>query len=126
MSIERSWFVLEPGGGIGVVDVLRIEVTRNVVVSGLWDRPDAATACLVLAHGAGAGMAHPFMEAVARGLGERRIATLRFQFPYMEAGSSRPDSTAAARAACVRQSRLQAVSRPTYRCSRAASRSAAA
>ncbi len=68
-------------------------------VSGLWDRPDAATAGLVLAHGAGAGMAHPFMEAVARGLGERGLATLRFQFPFMESGSRRPDSPVVARAA---------------------------
>ena len=82
-----------------MVDELRIAVTRDVVVSGLWDRPDAATASLVLSHGAGAGMAHVFMEAVARGFGERRIATLRFQFPFMEAGSRRPDSPVVAKAA---------------------------
>ena len=75
---------------------VRIEAAAGAVVSGLWDRPDAATAGLVLAHGAGAGMTHPFMEAVARGLAERRIATLRFQFPSMEAGSKRPDGSVVA------------------------------
>jgi hypothetical protein len=48
--------------------------------------------CYVLAHGAGAGMAHPFMAAIAKGLAERGIATLRYQFPYMEQGSKRPDA----------------------------------
>ena len=75
---------------------VRIEAAAGAVVSRLWDRPDAATAVLVLAHGAGAGMTHPFMEAVARGLAERRIATLRFQFPSMEAGSKLPDGTVVA------------------------------
>ena len=45
----------------------------------------------MLAHGAGAGMSHPFITAVADGLAERGIATLRYQFPYMEQGSKRPD-----------------------------------
>ncbi len=53
--------------------------------------PADAVAGYVLAHGAGAGMTHPFMAAVAQGLADRRIATLRYQFPYMEAGSKRPD-----------------------------------
>jgi predicted alpha/beta-hydrolase family hydrolase len=48
-------------------------------------------ACFVFAHGAGAGMTHPFVEAVAVGLAERGIATLRYQFPYMEQGGKRPD-----------------------------------
>src|SRR5216110_1276585 len=60
-------------------------------VSGLLQAPPEARACCVLAHGAGAGMAHPFMAAVANGLAERGIATLRYQFPYMERGSKRPD-----------------------------------
>jgi uncharacterized protein len=54
-------------------------------------RPSDATALLVLAHGAGAGMRHPFMEALAAALGERRIATLRYEFPYMAAGRKLPD-----------------------------------
>ncbi len=65
----------------------------------LLDRPPAAHAAYVLAHGAGAGMSHPFLASVARGLSERGIATLRYQFPYMEAGSKRPDTPKVAHAA---------------------------
>jgi predicted alpha/beta-hydrolase family hydrolase len=68
-------------------------------VSGLLIQPPQARACFVFAHGAGAGMTHPFMETFATGLGERGIATLRYQFPYMEKGSKRPDSPAVAQAA---------------------------
>jgi len=71
---------------------LGIEVEAGVRVSGLLQVPARARACYVLAHGAGAGMAHPFMAAVAQGLLERGIATLRYQFPYMERGSRRPDA----------------------------------
>ena len=60
-------------------------------VSGLWLAPPAASACLVLAHGAGAGMRHRAMAATAQGLAERGIATLRYQFPYMEKGGKRVD-----------------------------------
>jgi uncharacterized protein len=79
-------------------------------VSGLLQVPPQARACYVLAHGAGAGMTHPFMVKVAQGLAERGIATLRYQFPYMEQGSKRPDAPklaqAAVRAAVVEASRL--------------------
>ena len=68
-------------------------------VSGLWQKPPGAKAVLVLAHGAGAGMGHAWMEAAADGLGERGIATLRFNFSYMERGSKRPDAPALAQAA---------------------------
>jgi uncharacterized protein len=68
-------------------------------VSGLLTAPEGAHACYVLAHGAGVGMRHKFMAAVAHGLAERRIATLRYQFPYMERGSKRPDSPKVAHAA---------------------------
>jgi predicted alpha/beta-hydrolase family hydrolase len=68
-------------------------------VSGLVVAPAKAHVCYVMAHGAGAGMAHPFMAAVAAGLSERGIATLRYQFPYMEAGGKRPDPPAVAHAA---------------------------
>jgi len=64
---------------------------KRRVVSGVLQVPRAARACYVLSHGAGAGMSHPFMAAVADGLAERDIATLRYQFPYMEEGSKRPD-----------------------------------
>ena len=70
---------------------LTIAVGDGVGVSGLLQAPQRARACYVLAHGAGAGMTHPFMAAAAAGLAERDIATLRYQFPYMERGSKRPD-----------------------------------
>ena len=68
-------------------------------MSHLLISPPSARACLVLAHGAGAGMTHPFMAAVAEGLAERGVATLRYQFPYMERGAKRPDKPEVARAA---------------------------
>jgi predicted alpha/beta-hydrolase family hydrolase len=70
---------------------LTIKVTEAQHVSGLLLVPDRARACLVLAHGAGAGMSHPFMTGIASGLQERGVATLRYQFPYVERGSRRPD-----------------------------------
>ncbi|MBS0524163.1 MAG: alpha/beta fold hydrolase [Proteobacteria bacterium] len=60
--------------------------------------PAGVRCCYVLAHGAGAGMTHPFMAAVADELAERSIATLRYQFPYMEQGGKRPDPPALAQA----------------------------
>jgi predicted alpha/beta-hydrolase family hydrolase len=68
-------------------------------VSGLWQRPTGASALLVLAHGAGAGMAHKSMAAIADGLAERDVATLRYQFPYMQRGGKRVDPPAVAHAA---------------------------
>lgn len=86
---------------------IAVDATRRV--SGLLVVPPEARSCYVLAHGAGAGMAHPFMAAVAEGLAERGIATLRYQFPYMEQGSKRPDTPkvahAAVRAACAEAAR---------------------
>src|SRR2546428_7072322 len=70
-------------------------------VSGWRVRPPAARLLYVRAHGAGAGMRHPFLEAVARALAEQKIATVRYQFPYMEQRARRPDPPAAA-AATVR------------------------
>ena len=61
--------------------------------------PKEAIACYVLAHGAGAGMHHPFLTGVAAGLAERRIATLRYQFLYMEQKAKRPDPPSLAHAA---------------------------
>jgi predicted alpha/beta-hydrolase family hydrolase len=61
-------------------------------VSGLLQVPDAPRACYVVAHGAGAGMNHPFLAAIANGFVEQGIATLRYQFPYMEKRSKRPDN----------------------------------
>ena len=68
-----------------------IEVDGAHTVSALLRTPRNASACFVVAHGAGAGMEHPFMAAVADGLCARGVATLRYQFPYMQAGSKRPD-----------------------------------
>jgi hypothetical protein len=78
---------------------LVIEVGKAGPVSALLVAPPQARACLVFAHGAGAGMTHSFMEQAAAGLAQRRIATLRYQFPYMEKGSRRPDPPAIAHAA---------------------------
>ena len=79
-------------------------------VSGLLQAPAGARACYVLAHGAGAGMTHPFMTAMANGLAERGIGTLRYQFPYMERRSKRPDAPqlahATVRAAVLEAARL--------------------
>ena len=77
---------------------ITIEVNETETVSGLLLVPEQPLCCLVLAHGAGAGMTHPFMAAVADGLYARGIATLRYQFPYMEHGSKRPDRPALAHA----------------------------
>jgi uncharacterized protein len=78
---------------------LKLDIANTASVSALLLRPDNARGCFVFAHGAGAGMSHPFMKTVAAGLAERGIATLRYQFPYMEKGSSRPDAPAVAHAA---------------------------
>jgi hypothetical protein len=72
-------------------ETLTITITEAISVSGLLHVPPNARACYVLAHGAGAGMRHPFMAAVAAGLAERGVASLRYQFPFMERGSKRPD-----------------------------------
>jgi predicted alpha/beta-hydrolase family hydrolase len=77
---------------------LKLDLGSAASVSALLLRPDGARACFVLAHGAGAGMNHPSMETVATGLAGRGIATLRYQFPYMENGSKRPDAPAVAHA----------------------------
>jgi uncharacterized protein len=77
---------------------LTVTVDDVHTVSGLLLEPERARACYVLAHGAGAGMFHPFMAAVARELGQRGIATLRYQFPYMEQGAKRPDAPKLAQA----------------------------
>src|SRR5687767_1782260 len=79
---------------------LRLRVGERVgEVSALLLRPEDAWSLYVLAHGAGAGMRHRFMEAVAGALAARGIATLRYQFPYLEHGSRRPDPPAVLEAA---------------------------
>lgn len=76
-------------------------------VSGLLLRPRDARLLYVLAHGAGAGMRHPFLESIAHRLAEQGIGTLRYQFRYMEQQSRRPDPPAVA-AATVRAAVLEA------------------
>jgi len=80
-------------------EALQIAIAPGEAVSALLMQPPQARACYVFAHGAGAGMTHASMEKVAAGLAERGIATLRYQFPYMEKGSKRPDAPAVAHAA---------------------------
>lgn len=87
-----------------------IAISETERISALLQSPPRPRACYVFAHGAGAGMHHPFMSAIASGLAERGLATLRYQFPYMEKGSKRPDppkiAHAAIRAAVREASRL--------------------
>ena len=92
---------MQPIGKMQTVSAqkLEIEIGSANSVSALLIHPPQARACFVFAHGAGAGMTHPFMETFAVGLCERGVATLRYQFPYMEKGSKRPDPPAVAQAA---------------------------
>jgi uncharacterized protein len=70
---------------------LTLQVNEGCNVSALLDLPADARACFVFAHGAGAGMHHASMTSVAEDLSQQGVATLRYQFPYMERGSRRPD-----------------------------------
>jgi predicted alpha/beta-hydrolase family hydrolase len=79
---------MEPGS---VPTSLQLAVDATHDVAMIWQQPAGAWATFVFAHGAGAGMQHAFMATVADELGERGIATLRYQFPYMDRGSRRPD-----------------------------------
>lgn len=77
---------------------LKLDIARIGVVSAILMQPGNARACYVLAHGAGAGMRHASMDKIAQGLADRGIATLRFNFPYMENKQGRPDQPAVAHA----------------------------
>jgi len=89
---KRQVSVTEQGKAQSSGERSSIRVDSTLRVSALFDRPRAAHCLLVLAHGAGAGMAHPSLQTIATGLARRGIATLRYQFPYMEHNSRRPDS----------------------------------
>ena len=89
---------------------LTLSLPNGETVSGLWQSPADPAAVLVLAHGAGAGMTHWHMAATADGLEERGVATLRYQFPYMEKGGKRPDTPAVAHVA-VRAAAAEALRR---------------
>ena len=96
---------------------LHIAIDGAMPVSALLRVPVGAWAGYVFAHGAGAGMTHPFMAAFANGLAERGIATLRYQFPYMEQGSKRPDAPKVAHAAvraAVAQAELRLAGLPLF------------
>jgi predicted alpha/beta-hydrolase family hydrolase len=91
--------IAEPDAPAFEPELIRFQVPDSDDVSGLLVTPEKPTAGYVLAHSAGAGMAHSFMNQAADGLARRGIATLRYQFPYMEAKRGRPDSPAVATAA---------------------------
>lgn len=96
---------------------LTIPLEGSDTVSSLWLAPQNARALYVFAHGAGAGMAHKSMAAIADGLAERGVATLRYNFPYMERGSKRPDTPALAHRtvrAAVAQARTLAPDLPLF------------
>ena len=96
-------------------DELSLAVDAARRVSAILIAPDDARACYVLAHGSRAGMHHPFMASIAELLAARGIATLRYQFPYMEQGSRRPDGPALAHAtvrAAVAEAARQMPDRP--------------
>jgi len=100
--MSRIFFAVPPlhyAQAMTTAQAVTIAIDEAQSVSVLWQAPSGARACLVLAHGAGAGMTHKSMTALADGLAERGVATLRYQFPYMERGSRRPDSPAVAHAA---------------------------
>jgi uncharacterized protein len=90
MPHRREWRG-DAAVAIAAAKPVAITVNDATRVSGLLQVPPKALACCVLAHGAGAGMDHPFMRAVSDGLAHRALATLRYQFPCMERGGKRPD-----------------------------------
>jgi predicted alpha/beta-hydrolase family hydrolase len=100
--------VLETPMTVGAREI-SIDVGEAGRVSGLLVSPKDARAIYVVGHGAGVGMKHAFMDAIARGLHDRGIATLRYNFPYMEKGGGRPDvpriAQATVRAACAAAAR---------------------
>ena len=112
MSARRSTVRFPRGQYSSMAQPQAVTITVDDAqrVSGLLQVPHRARVCYVLAHGAGAGMSHPFMAAMTNGLAERGIATMRYQFPYMEKGSKRPDAPklaqATVRAAVAKASHL--------------------
>ena len=97
---------------MATVEQLRFDVEGGGEVSALLSRPAKARRLLVLAHGAGAGMSHPFMEKLAGELACVGVATLRYQFPYMEKQRRVPDSPAILTATVVAAVRAAAEAVP--------------
>jgi predicted alpha/beta-hydrolase family hydrolase len=116
--IERA---AEPAAASGG-EPLSLAVTEGISVSALLLMPEHARTLLVLAHGAGAGMRHPSMQTLATQLAARGIGTLRYQFPYMERGSRRPDPPALCHAT-VRAAVGEAANRAEHLCVIAGGRS---
>jgi uncharacterized protein len=101
----------------GAMEAVTLTVEGAGTVSGLWQAPPSPRACLALAHGAGAGMTHKSMAAIADGFAERGVATLRYQFPYMERGGKRVDAPPLAHAtvrAAVAEARVRAGEAPLF------------
>jgi hypothetical protein len=99
------------------MEIVKLKVGASGIVSGLLQKPPRARACYVFTHGAGASMTHSFMAEVANSPFERGIATLRYQFPYIEKGSKRPDSPSIAHAtvrAAVAEAVLQCSELPLF------------
>lgn len=96
---------------------LTLALPNGETVSAIWQAPADPRAVLALAHGAGAGMTHRHMAATADGLEARGVATLRYQFPYMEKGGKRPDPPAVAHTAvraAVAEAARRAGDRPLF------------
>lgn len=96
---------------------ISIPIPQETPVTGILEIPKPALALLVLAHGAGAGMRHPAMKALAMVLHRNGVGTLRYQFPYMEKGSKRPDSPTLAAAtvqAAVEAAAMEAPKLPIF------------
>ncbi|MDB5483244.1 MAG: alpha/beta hydrolase [Caulobacteraceae bacterium] len=103
--------------GLMAPQPVTLRIAEGESVSGLWQSPPQPKACLALAHGAGAGMTHRSMAAIADGLEARGVATLRYQFPYMERGGRRVDPPAVAHAVvrkAVAEARRRAGSAPLF------------
>ena len=104
-------------GGVMTAEPIAIVIPGGDTVSGIWQAGTARRAVLVLAHGAGAGMTHRSMTAIADGLEGLGVATLRFQFPYMEKGGRRVAPPAIAQAvvrAAVGEAALRAAGVPLF------------
>jgi predicted alpha/beta-hydrolase family hydrolase len=97
---------------MATIEQLRFEVEGGGKVSALLSRPANARRLLVLGHGAGAGMSHPFMTNLAGELANVGVATLRYQFPYMEQRRRVPDSPAVLTATVVAAVRVAAEAAP--------------
>jgi uncharacterized protein len=103
-------YLLAPIMSASDVTPLRVALSTGASVSAVLRKPAQVSSIFVFGHGAGAGMNHPFMADLAAALGDRDIATLRYQFPFMEGGSKRPDDPATAQMA-VRAAVAEAAAR---------------